>query len=106
MSDTPFIENVEKAAANAVQVSRLTILCSKLAIKQGMAVGERQIQRRGGFHKICCDVVDEAVARVMHPVETVGMAWDSLFWMGGMVRDAVGFVGDVVGGGGERMDIH
>lgn len=71
-----------------------------------MAVGEKQIQRRGGIHKICCDVVDVTVDRVMHPLETVCMAWNGLFWMGGLVGDAIGFVGEVVGGGAERMDIH
>eukprot|EP00804_Cyclotella_cryptica_P028756 CCRYP_018736-RA/>CCRYP_018736-RA protein AED:0.02 eAED:0.02 QI:589/1/1/1/1/1/2/313/490 len=108
MSDTPFIESVEKAAANAFRVSRLAVLCSKLAIKQGASVGERQIQRRGGVAKICSDVVDGAVDMAMHPVETVGMAWEGLLWMGGVVRDLVGFVGDAVAGGGGdlRMDIH
>jgi hypothetical protein len=106
MSGTPFIETVEKAAANAVQLTKLAIICSKMAIKQGMAVGERQIQRRGGINKICCDVVDGTVDRVMHPVKTAGMAWDGLFWMGSMFGDAVGFVGEVIGAGGERVDIQ
>eukprot|EP00804_Cyclotella_cryptica_P011678 CCRYP_020711-RA/>CCRYP_020711-RA protein AED:0.02 eAED:0.02 QI:459/1/1/1/1/1/2/340/537 len=108
MSDTPFIESAEKAAANAFRVSRLAVLCSKLALKQGVSVGERQIQRRGGVAKICSDVVDGAVDMAMHPVETVGMAWEGLLWMGGVVRDLVGFVGDAVAGGGGdlRMDIH
>jgi hypothetical protein len=106
LSDTPLIETIEKAAANALQVTRLGILCSKLAIKQGMTVGEKQIQRRGGVNKICCDVIGGAVDRVMHPIETIGMAWNSMFWIGGMVGDTVGFVSEVVGGGGERMDIH
>jgi hypothetical protein len=84
------------------------VLCTKLAIKQGVTVGERQIQRRGGVAKICSDVVDGAVDMALHPVETVGMAWEGLLWMGGVARDLVGFVGDAVaGGGGElRMDIH
>jgi hypothetical protein len=108
MSETSFIQHVEKAAANTFQVSRLAVLCSKLAIRRGVAVGEKQIERRGGFGKICNDLVDGAVDRVMHPVETVGMAWEGMFWLGRVARDAVGFVGDVVvGGGGElRMDIH
>lgn len=106
LSDTPLIETIEKAAANALQVTRLGILCSKLAIKQGVTVGEKQIQRRGGVNKICCDVIDGAVDRVMHPVETIGMAWNGMFWIGGMVRDTVGIMIEVVGCGGERMDIH
>ena len=106
LSQTPFIETLEKAAANALQVSRLAILCSKFAIKQGMAVGERQIQRRGGIDHICCDIVDEAVERVMHPIETVGMALNGIFWMGGMVKDAVGFVSDIVSSEREKLGIH
>eukprot|EP00578_Thalassiosira_sp_NH16_P017683 CAMPEP_0181121750 /NCGR_PEP_ID=MMETSP1071-20121207/24917_1 /TAXON_ID=35127 /ORGANISM="Thalassiosira sp., Strain NH16" /LENGTH=534 /DNA_ID=CAMNT_0023206615 /DNA_START=96 /DNA_END=1697 /DNA_ORIENTATION=+ len=54
---TPVIENVEKGTANALQVARLGILCSKLIVKQGMSIGERQIERRGGVGKICSDVV-------------------------------------------------
>ena len=103
---TPVIENVEKGAASALQVARLAILCSKLVIKQGLTVGERQIERRGGAGKICSDVVSGAVDMAMHPVETACMAWDGLFWVGGAVRDAVGFVKDTVSGGDLQMDIH
>ncbi|KAL7531399.1 hypothetical protein ACHAXR_008260 [Thalassiosira sp. AJA248-18] len=103
---TPVIENVEKGAANALQVARLGILCSKLIVKQGMAVGERQIERRGGIGKVCSDAVGEAVDMALHPVETAGMAWGGLWWMGGAVRDAVGFVKETVSGGELRMDIH
>jgi hypothetical protein len=106
MNDTPFIETVEKAAANAVQLTKLAIICSKMTIKQGMAVGERQIQRRGGINKICCDIVDGAVDKATHPFETARMAWDGLFRMGGMFGNAVGFVGEVIGSDGERIDIQ
>jgi hypothetical protein len=103
---TPVIENVEKGAASAFQVARLAILCSKLVIKQGLTVGERQIERRGGAGKICSDVVSGAVDMAMHPVETACVAWDGLFWVGGAVRDAVGFVKDTINGGDLQMDIH
>mmetsp|Transcript_11443 Transcript_11443/g.20559 ORF Transcript_11443/g.20559 Transcript_11443/m.20559 type:complete len:591 (+) Transcript_11443:250-2022(+) len=103
---TPVIENVEKGAANALQVARLAILCSKLVVKQGISVGERQIERRGGVGKVCSDVVGGAVDMALHPVDTVGAAWDGLFWMGGAVRDAVGFVKGTVSGGELGMDIH
>ena len=105
LSDTPFIENIEKGTANALQVSKLAILCSKLAIKQGLTVGERQIQRRGGIDKICHDIVDGTLDGLMHPVETVCTAWEGLFWLGGVAKDAVGFVSDILNGG-ERVDIH
>ncbi|KAL7490135.1 hypothetical protein ACHAW6_015858 [Cyclotella cf. meneghiniana] len=108
MSETPLVESVETAAADAFRVARLAALCAKLAIKRGASVGERQIRRRGGVAKIFSDVVDGAVDMALHPVETVGLAWEGLLWVGGVARDLVGFVGDAVaGGGGEmRMDIH
>ncbi|KAL7553691.1 hypothetical protein ACHAWF_017011 [Thalassiosira exigua] len=103
---TPVIENMEKGAANALQVSRLAILCSKILVKQGMSVGERQIERRGGVGKVCSDVVGGAVDMALHPVETVGMAWDGLWWMGGAVRDAAGFVAEAVNGGDLNIEMH
>jgi hypothetical protein len=81
------------------------MLCSKLIIKQGISVGERQIERRGGVGKICSDVVGGAVDMALHPVETVGMAWEGMWWMGGAVKDVVGFVQDTVSGG-EFADLH
>jgi len=103
---TPVIENVEKGAANALQVARLAVLCSKLVVKQGISVGERQIERRGGVTKVCSDVVGGVVDMALHPVETVGKAWGGLFCMGGALRDVVGFVKDAVNGGELAMDIH
>ena len=103
---TPVVENVEKGAASALQVARLAILCSKLIIKQGLTVGERQIERRGGAGKICSDVVSGAMDMATHPVETAYMAWDGLFWMGGAVRDAVGIMKDTIIGQDLQVDIH
>lgn len=103
---TLVIEHVEKGAANALQVARLAILCSKLVVKQGVSVGERQIKRRGGVGKVCADVVGGTVDMALHPVETLGAAWGGLFWMGGAVRDAAEFVKDRVSGGDLAMDIH
>jgi len=103
---TPVIENVEKGAANAMQVAHLAILCSKLVVKQGIAVGERQIERRGGVGKVCSDVAGGAVDMALHPVETACKAWDGLFWIGGAAQNAVGFVKDALGGGELGMDIH
>ncbi|KAL3765882.1 hypothetical protein ACHAW5_002115 [Stephanodiscus triporus] len=101
---TPVIENVEKGAASALQVARLAVLCSKLVAKQGMSVCERQIERRGGAGKICSDVVGGAVDMALHPIETAGMAWEGLFWIGGAVKDVVEFVQHAVSGGELSMD--
>ena len=100
---TPVIENVEKGAANALQVARLAILCSKLVVKQGLLVGESQIERRGGVGKMCSDAVGGAVDMALHPIETTGVAIEGLFWMGGAVRDAVGFISESVS---HQADIH
>ena len=107
MSDTPLIANIETGATNVFQVARLALLCSKLATKHCLAVGERQLQRRGGIHKTLCDLAGGTADRVMHPVDTIVMAWDGLFWMGGIITDAAGFVGNVVTGGtGELSEMH
>lgn len=103
---TPMIENVEKGAASALQVARLAVLCSKLVTKQGLTVVERQIERRGGAGRICSDVVGGVVDMATHPVETACMTWGGIFWMGGALRDAVGFVKDTVSGGDLQMDVH
>lgn len=93
---TPVIEPLEKGAANALQVAHLAVLCSRLVVKQSLSVCERQIKRRGGAGKICTDVVGGAVDMALHPVETAGMAIESIFWMGGAIRDVVGFVKDTI----------
>lgn len=103
---TPIIENVEKGAANALQVAKLAVLCSKLVVKQGISVGERQIERRGGVGKICEDVAGGAKDMALHPVETAGAAIHGLWWMGGAVRDAAGWVKDTVQGGELGIDMH
>jgi hypothetical protein len=103
---TPVIENVEKGAASAFQVTRLGILCSKLVVKQGLSIAERQIERRGGVEKICSDVVGGAAHMATHPVETVGMAWNGMGGMFGAVCDVVGFVKDTVSKGELPVDIH
>lgn len=106
LSEHAIVQNVEKGAANALQVAKLTVLCSKLVIKQGISVGERQIERRGGVGKITSDVVGGAVDMAMHPIDTAGKAWDGLWWMGGALRDAVGFVKESMNDGELRMDMH
>ncbi len=101
---TPVIENVEKGGASALQLAHLAVLCSKLVAKQGMSMGKHQIERRGSVGKICSDVIGGVMDMALHPVKTVGMAWEGLFWMGGAVRDVVGFVHNAVGGGGLSID--
>lgn len=100
---TPIVENLEKGAASALQVTRLSVLCTKLVIKQSLSVGERQIKRRGGVEKICEDVVGGAIDMATHPLETAGMAWTGLSWMVGALRETVGCVVESLN---VHVDIH
>jgi hypothetical protein len=61
-------------------------------------------QTPGGAGKICSDIVGGVVDMALHPVETVGMAWEGLFWMGGAMRDVVGFVHNALSGGELSMN--
>ncbi len=69
-----------------------------------MSVCECQVERRGGTSKICSDVVSGVVDMALHPVKMVGMAWEGLFWMGGAMRDVVGFVHNAISGEELSMD--
>ncbi len=40
----------------------------------------------------------------LHLVKMVGMAWEGLFWMGGAMRDVVGFVHNTVCSGELSID--
>ena len=101
---SPVVDNLEKGAASALQVARLTVLCTKLVVKQSLRVGERQIKRRGGVGKVCEDVVGGAVDMATHPLDTAGKAWGGLFWVGGALRDTVGRIVDSVNN--VHVDMH
>jgi len=100
---TQAVEHLEKGAASALQVVRLSVLCTKLVVKQSLSVGERQIKRRGGVGKICQDVVGASVDMATHPLETAGKAWAGFMWMGGALRETVGCLVDSVN---VHVDIH
>lgn len=109
--DSSVIEAAERGAANLYQVGKLYYLCSKLVIKQGIRVGGRQIERRGGLGAVACDVGGFAIDRALHPIETAGWAWDSAKWAAGTLLEAAVFVKDVATGdagyvGGIPADMH
>ena len=109
--DSSVIEAAERGAANLYQVGKLYYLCSKLVIKQGIRVGGRQIERRGGLGAVACDVGGFAIDRALHPIETAGWAWDSAKWAAGTLLEAATFVKDVATGdagyvGGVPADMH
>lgn len=87
--DRPLIQGLERGAAQLYQTGRLSLLCSKLVGRQTLRVLSRQVKRHGGVGKIAQDVGGMAVDRAVHPIETVGMAWDGLSWGVGLVRDTV-----------------
>ena len=85
----PIISNLEQGAAQLVQVGKVTFLCSKLVGKQTLKVASRQVERHGGVGHIASNVGSMAVDRVMHPIETVGMAWNGISGGMGLVATTV-----------------
>jgi len=106
--DSSVIEAAERGAANLYQVGKLYYLCGKLVVKQGIRVGGRQIERRGGLGAVACDVGGFAIDRALHPIETAGWAWNSVKWGAGTLMEAATFVKDVATGeaGGVPADMH
>ena len=76
----PIVSNVEKAAAQAFQAGKLSLVCGKLVGRQSLRVLNRQIDRQGGMGAITQNVGGMVVDRALHPVETVGALWDGLQW--------------------------
>jgi len=91
-SDGPLVENLERTAAELYAAGRLCFLCGGLMTRQTLRVASRQIERRGGAGKVAQDLGGMALDRAMHPVETLGMAWDGISLGVGALRDAVATV--------------
>lgn len=72
VADGPIVTNIEQGAAGAYQMGRLYFLCSKLVVKQGIRVGKRQIDRRGGVQNVLQDLGGQVLHCAMNPVETMG----------------------------------
>jgi len=86
VADGPIVTNIEQGAAGAFQLGRLYFLCGKLVIKQGIRVGKRQIDRRGGVQNVLQDLGGQVLRCAMNPVQTVGTVIDGA--RGGI--DAIG----------------
>ena len=95
-SEAPLITALERGAAQVVQATKLGVLCSGLVARQTLRVAGRQVERQGGWDKIAKNVGHAALDRVTHPIETVCMAWDGVKLGAGAVKDAAGFVQEVV----------
>jgi hypothetical protein len=106
LEDQPILKNVERGAANLCQVGKLYYLVSKLMVKQSIRVGKRQLQRRGGVGKVAEGVGHWTVDRIMHPVQTAGMAWNTFRAGAGIVKDVACFMKDVATGDIKVKDIH
>jgi hypothetical protein len=85
----PIVRNLEQGAAQAYQAGKLGVLCSLLVGKQTLRVVGRQVDRHGGVGHIASDVAGMAVHHALHPIETIGMAWDGISWGVGMLTDTL-----------------
>lgn len=108
--DGPLVEAAERGAANLFEVGKLYYLCSRLLVRQGWRVGQRQVERRGGLGAVANEIGSFAINRALHPVETATMACDALKWGAGALLDAGIFVKSVVTGetmaDGVPIDLH
>lgn len=99
LRNQPVVEAAEMSAANIYQVGKFYFLVSKLMIKQSIRVGKRQIKRRGGLEQIAKDLGDWTIDRALHPVESVGMLWNSARWGAGKVIHGIQWMKDAAKGG-------
>ena len=96
----PIVSNVEKAAAQAFQAGKLSLLCGKLVGRQSLRVLDRQIKRNGGIGNIAQNVGGMAVERALHPIETAGVVWEGLQWGLGVIQSNL----HLLNGDNERRD--
>ena len=106
----PVIEAAERGVANLYQVGKLSFLCGKLVLRQGLRVGQKQVERKGGLGAVAEDVGRVAVDRAMHPVETVTRTWEGIKWGAGTLWGAGAFMKEVAMGditiSGVPPDMH
>mmetsp|Transcript_31763 Transcript_31763/g.48716 ORF Transcript_31763/g.48716 Transcript_31763/m.48716 type:complete len:437 (-) Transcript_31763:94-1404(-) len=95
-AEGPLGEQLERGAAEAYHAGKLSLVCGKLVLRQTSRVVSRQIRRRGGMGKIAQDFGGMAVDRALHPVETVGMAWNGVCWSVETVKHATMMVQEAV----------
>ena len=106
VEDQPLIQNIERSAANLCQVGKLYFLVSKLMVKQSVRVGKRQIERRGGIHKVVEDLGHWTIDRVTHPMESAGMAWNTFNAGVGIVAEVFSVVKDAAMGDVENESMN
>ena len=92
--DAPLIHGVERSAAQLFHTGKLTLICGKLVARQSLRVVSRQVKRHGGVGKIAQDAGGLAIDRITHPIETVGMCWNTVAWGAGALKDALDNLND------------
>jgi hypothetical protein len=83
----PIIEGLEQGAGQMLQASKLSLVCSRIVAKQALRVVSRQVDHHGGIGKIAQNVGCAVVHHSLHPIQTVGMAWNGLAWTFGLISD-------------------
>jgi len=107
----PILRNVEIGAANLCHVGKFYYLVSKMMLKQGIRLTKRKIQRKGGLEKVVGDVGNWTVERALHPMESIGMAWNTVVGGTSAIIGAAAFVKDVAAGKvelehGAHLNLH
>jgi hypothetical protein len=83
----PIISGLEQGAGQLLQASKLSLVCSRIVAKQALRVVSRQVAHHGGIGKIAQNVGCTFVHHSLHPIQTVGMAWNGLAWTFGVISD-------------------
>ena len=95
--EEPWVTVAEVGLANGYNVVKFHLLVGKLALKQGIRVGQRQVERRGGVGNVVKDVGGWTVERVTRPVETAGMVWGGMVWGANAVKNGFDFAKEMLG---------
>lgn len=103
-SEHSLVENLERGAAELVTAGKLCFVSGRLVTRQTLRVASRQIERRGGVERVAQDLGEMALDRAMHPIETIGMAWNGVTFGLGALRDAVVQVQKMTSSGGAGLD--
>jgi hypothetical protein len=83
------LRNLQQTAAQLYQASRPSFVCTKLVAKQTLRVLSKQVAQQVGVDKIASDICGMAVDRALHPIDTIGMAWNGVAWSITTVKDTV-----------------
>ena len=82
----PVIRQVEQAAFQVHQATKLGWLCTRLVARQSLRVVQSQMQRHGGMESVAQMLLDKTVERILHPVDTIVTAWQGLHWTVGAIH--------------------